>query len=75
LVINYYYHYLFFALLVFFSIQWIDWHPRGYVLLAGGADGTIWMWTIPTGKCMQVFTGHVESVTTGQFTPDGIIRG
>lgn len=25
-------------------IQWLDWHPKGNVLLAGGADGTVWVW-------------------------------
>ena len=29
------------------------------------------MWTIPSGNCMAVFTGHTDSVTSGCFTPDG----
>jgi ribosome assembly protein SQT1 len=41
------------------------------VLLAGSEDGTIWMWQTPSGQCMNVFSGHIESVTCGQFTPDG----
>jgi ribosome assembly protein SQT1 len=40
-------------------------------LLAGSEDGTVWMFQIPSGQCMNVFTGHSESVTCGQFTPDG----
>lgn len=51
--------------------QWLKWHPRGNVILAGGEDGTVWMWQIPSGNCMAVFTGHVDQVTCGDFTPDG----
>lgn len=28
----------------FLLLQWLDWHPKGNVLLAGGADGTVWIW-------------------------------
>lgn len=31
----------------------------------------MWMWQIPSGQVMSVFTGHGGSVTCGQFTPDG----
>lgn len=27
-----------------YAHQWLDWHPKGNVLLAGGADGTVWVW-------------------------------
>ncbi|KAI8815607.1 quinon protein alcohol dehydrogenase-like superfamily [Fimicolochytrium jonesii] len=53
------------------GITWLDWHPRGHVLLAGTEDGTLWMWQVPSGNCMNVFSGHVESVTCGQWAPDG----
>jgi ribosome assembly protein SQT1 len=53
------------------EVIWIRWHPRGNVLLAGSEDGTIWMWSIPSGNCMHVFSGHSESVTCGDFLPDG----
>ena len=54
------------------DVNWIDWHPRGLIILAGCADGSVWMWKIPSGEVMCVFTGsHLESVTCGQFTPDG----
>lgn len=26
------------------EIVWMNWHPKGNVLLAGAADSTIWMW-------------------------------
>lgn len=26
------------------TTQWLDWHPKGNLLLCGGADGTVWIW-------------------------------
>ncbi|KAI9347404.1 quinon protein alcohol dehydrogenase-like superfamily [Zopfochytrium polystomum] len=59
------------------EVVWLSWHPRGNVLVAGSEDGTMWMWQVPSGSCMNVFSGHVGSVTSGSFTPDGrsIISG
>jgi len=54
------------------DIEWISFHPKGgSVLLAGSTDGTVWMYHIPTQKCLQVFVGHEGDVTCGRFTPDG----
>ncbi|KAJ3148670.1 hypothetical protein HDU89_004520 [Geranomyces variabilis] len=53
------------------EITWLTWHPRGNVVLAGTEDSTMWMWQVPSGNCMNVFSGHVEGVTCGQFSPDG----
>ncbi|KAI8612859.1 WD40-repeat-containing domain protein [Chytriomyces sp. MP71] len=53
------------------EVTWLNWHPRGNALLCGSADGTLWMWSIPSGQCMNVFTGHASSVSCGQFSPDG----
>jgi len=47
------------------------------VLLAGSiADATVWMYHLPSSKCLQVFVGHEcngdgGGVTSGAFTPDG----
>lgn len=46
-------------------------HPNGPVLLAGGGDGTAWMWSLPSGKCLNVFTEDSFPVTRGLFTMDG----
>lgn len=43
------------------SIEWLSWHPRGHVLLAGSADYTCWMWNADTGAFMQLFSGHSAS--------------
>ena len=59
------------------DVDWLTWHSKGNVLLAGSSDGTVWMWLAATGACMQVFAGHEGAVTCGIFTPDGkgIITG
>ena len=54
------------------EIVWLDWHPKGdNVLAAGASDSTVWMWHIPSGKVMNVFSGHTAAVSCGQFSPDG----
>ncbi|BGO95031.1 hypothetical protein NBRC10512_006505 [Rhodotorula toruloides] len=53
------------------EVNWLDWHPKGNVLLAGGADGTVWLWNLPSGETMHVLSGHTTPVTCGRFTPDG----
>lgn len=55
-----------------FPSQWIRWHPRGHLVLAGSEDSTIWMWNADKGACINTFSGHGGSVTCGDFTPDGI---
>ena len=60
------------------DVEFISFHPKGgSVLLAGSiSDGTMWMYHLPTKKCLQVFVGHEcmtegGGVTSGCFTPDG----
>lgn len=56
------------------EVEWLGWHPRGPVVLAGSADGTVWMWDVTRralANCMQVFAGHEEGVTAGGFDPAG----
>ena len=53
------------------DVEWMDWHPKGNLLLAGSKDTTIWMWLAATGDCIKVFTGHEDGVTCGGFTSDG----
>ena len=28
------------------ALMWMDWHPRGHVLLAGSEDGNAFMWQV-----------------------------
>jgi ribosome assembly protein SQT1 len=53
------------------GVDWITWHPRGEVVLAGCEDYTAWMWLARTGQCIGVLTGHGGAVAAGAFTPDG----
>jgi len=53
------------------DIEWLDWHPKGNLLLAGSKDGTVWTWLASTGECVHVFTGHEDGVTVGKWTDDG----
>ncbi|EKM78755.1 hypothetical protein AGABI1DRAFT_114353 [Agaricus bisporus var. burnettii JB137-S8] len=53
------------------EVMFLRWHPKGYVLLAGSNDSTLWLWQLPSGKTMQVFAGHVGPINCGEFTPDG----
>jgi len=53
------------------EILWLKWHPKGNLLLAGANDSTIWLWQLPSGNVMQVFSGHESPVQAGGFTPDG----
>ena len=58
------------------DVNWISWHPKGEVLLAGCADGSVWMWNISKngGECMLVLqTPDNSPVTDGKFSADGII--
>jgi WD40 repeat protein len=60
------------------EIEWIAWHPKHLVLVAGSMDTTSWMWNIAeSGSMMGVFVGHTDGVTCGGFTPNGrrIITG
>ena len=34
------------------GINWVCWHPRGAVLLAGSEDSTAWMWKLPEGSVL-----------------------
>lgn len=36
------------------AIEWVSWHPRGDVVLAGSEDFTAWMWNAQSGDMMQV---------------------
>ena len=53
------------------GLEWVRWHPKGNVLLAGSEDFTAWMWNAADGALMQVFAGHSASVSCGGFSPDG----
>ncbi|KJE89409.1 hypothetical protein CAOG_00883 [Capsaspora owczarzaki ATCC 30864] len=53
------------------EVEWLSWHPKGNVLLCGSGSGTSFMWQIPSGNVMHIFSGHNSRVTAGGFTSDG----
>ncbi|XP_060724532.1 angio-associated migratory cell protein isoform X2 [Tachysurus vachellii] len=52
------------------DLEWLQWHPCAPVLLAGAADGNMWMWKIPSGEC-KTFQGPNCQATSGKILPDG----
>ena len=40
------------------------------MLLAGTADGNVWMWKVPSSDC-KTFQGHGCRSTCGMFMKDG----
>lgn len=52
-------------------MQWIKWHPRGHLVLAGSEDASVWMWNADNSAFLNTFSGHASAVTCGDFTPDG----
>ncbi|KAI0217797.1 Angio-associated migratory cell protein, partial [Lamellibrachia satsuma] len=52
------------------DLEWLEWHQGAPVLMAGTADGDVWMWKIPSGDC-KTFQGHGCACGTGTILPDG----
>ncbi|KAJ8403475.1 hypothetical protein AAFF_G00352470 [Aldrovandia affinis] len=52
------------------DLEWMEWHHSAPVLLAGTADGSVWMWKIPGGDC-KTFQGPGCQATCGKILPDG----
>lgn len=51
------------------AIEWLAWHPKGTVLLAGSEDMMAWMFNAAQQQVMQVFTGHAGPVSAGVPPP------
>lgn len=49
----------------------IAFSPDGKYLASGGADQTIKLWEVATGKLLHTFRGHRSSVLAVKFSPDG----
>ena len=49
------------------AVNWVQWHPRGNVLLAGSEDFTAWLWNAQTGACMHV-RGFLEDMLQAHRT-------
>lgn len=55
------------------DINFLVWHPKGDVVLAGSGDCTVWMWSCMGKEAafMQVLSGHGGSVGAGVFAKEG----
>ncbi|KAL9273952.1 Angio-associated migratory cell protein-like protein, partial [Drosera capensis] len=53
------------------DIEWVKWHPRGHLVLAGSKDRNAHMWNADKEAYLTMFTGHGGHVTCGDFTLDG----
>ncbi|CAM9936833.1 unnamed protein product [Lampetra planeri] len=52
------------------DLEWIEWHHKAPVLLAGTNSGEVWMWKIPAGDC-RTFQGPGCQSMCGKIFPDG----
>jgi WD40 repeat protein len=53
------------------EVEWVRFHPKGPIVLAGSTEGAVWMWNALTGTFLQVFNFHCGTVNCGNFTPNG----
>lgn len=53
------------------TVNFLTWHPRGPILLAGSSDNVAYMWNAAKSKFLMAFVGHENAVTCGSFTSDG----
>jgi len=52
------------------DLEWIEWHHGAPVLVAGTAEGDIWMWKIPSGDTKH-FESHGSTCNIGHILPNG----
>ncbi|CAI9090364.1 OLC1v1025127C1 [Oldenlandia corymbosa var. corymbosa] len=52
-------------------LQWVKWHPRGHLVLAGSEDSSVFLWNAVSELLLNMFSAHNTTVTCGDFTPDG----
>lgn len=53
------------------SVLCLAFSPDGRQALSGGADKTLRLWDVATGKELRCFRGHTEEVWAVAFSPDG----
>lgn len=50
------------------DLNFLEWHPKGNVLITGGKDLLIWMFNGQNGQFMNCLQGHTSEVYCAQFT-------
>ncbi|HVI85137.1 MAG TPA: protein kinase, partial [bacterium] len=53
------------------EVNGVAFSPTGDRLASAGGDGTVKMWNSTTGKMIQTFPAHTDSVVSVAFHPDG----
>ena len=52
-------------------IRCIVFSPDGKLLASGSSDGSVKLWRVNTGECLQTFQAHSSLVLAVAFSPDG----
>lgn len=52
------------------DLNWLEWHQAANVLLVGTADGSSWLWKIPSGDC-KTLQSFGPASSAGKILPDG----
>lgn len=53
------------------NVSSLAFDPRGAILAAGGADGSVRLWEVDSGEKIRAMAGHEGAVTAVEFSPDG----
>jgi len=50
------------------DLNFIEWHPKGNVILTGGKDYMLWLFNGVKGEFLSCLAGHEGEVLWGEFT-------
>jgi WD40 repeat protein len=53
--------------------QSLAFNPNGRYIASGGVDGSVWIWDIESGEVVARLEGHLYTISTIEFSPDGSV--